>query len=197
MELKTTLPLYNHLIDVRDAHEGELEGLPVADQDPAPFVRLHKDTVHVCGGIEHHGIPLEAYRDWLVVHKDDDAALDPIVCIFHSRAVEVNVPALKKGETELKKLFTVHNRDAFIQRDSDGKHIVPLSLLDVGRIYHAHYREKNKPAHIGRPFGGHHSKRALEALDHFLENVIGLKANHLLIASRGGDLRQAPKGDVP
>lgn len=181
------LPLFNHLIPVGEAGDDVMEGLPVSDQDPHAFVRLHDKTVHMVDGAKTHGIPLGAYLQWLVAHKDDAAAFEAVQLLLHNRGIEVKAEAVKRGETDPAKVLVVHNRKGFVQ-DSTGINIIPLSLLDVARIFNHHHKGKTKPGQKGRPYGGQYSEDAIAGLENFLVDVIGIKPNHMVIRAKNGNV---------
>lgn len=193
-KLLTRLPLFNGHAAVLEPEHATIGGLPSAAADEAVFIGLHKDHVHLHCGEEHRGIPIQAYVDWLVAHKDDDAALDPVVLLFHNRNITVNKPALKEGETDPARLFKV-GPDAHLKRDGDDALIVPLDQIAVARIYGHHHDMKHGPKEPKMPVGGAHSVKAIAALDHFLETVMGIKTNHGVIKQRFGKPQNATKGD--
>lgn len=195
MDTSTTLPLFNHEAAVLEQEDATTCGLPNASASDAVFLGLHQRHVHLHGGENLRGIPVDEYAAWLVAHKDDLAALDPVVLLFHNRNITVNVDALRAGETEPAKLFTVQHMDAFVSRDGDGEKIVPFDQIAVARIYGHHHDMKHGPKEAKMPVGGAHSVKAIAALDHFLETVMGIKANHGVIKQRFGKPQNLTKGD--
>ena len=189
----TTLPLFNHECPVLERADQEIGGLPAAACADSPLLALHEDHVHLVGGAAHRGLPIEAARDWLVAHKTDEAALDPVLLLFHNRNVVVDKVALQKGETDPRRLFTVRHADAMLARDGDGAAIIPLDQLAVGRIYGFHHDQKHEPEHRSGIRGGAHSRAAIAALDHFLVTVMGLQPNHAVLKARFGNPKNLTK----
>ena len=177
----THLPLFNHVVPVLERIDQSAGGLPTAAVAEAHFVALHEDHVHQYCGETHRGIPIEAYRDWLVAHKDDDAMLNPVLLLLHNRNILVRMHLLKRGETDPAMLFEVGHKDSMLARDGDGANIIPLDQIAVARIYGHHHDYKHLPRHPKMPSGADHSEKAIAALDHFLETVMGVKANHAVI----------------
>jgi hypothetical protein len=78
--------LFNHLYPVPKPGAG----LPTVTEKLAPFSQIHDRHQHEVEGEETYALPVDETVSWLVAHKGDPAARNPVECMLHKRHVLVN-----------------------------------------------------------------------------------------------------------